>query len=337
MGKIPQGRPSLQVCCIIFRNSAEKWEKPLIKRSTKFLLLLVVVIVAGQEAAAGVQVEQVSPRCYALIGETGQRSPENLGNNATFGLIVTDRGLVLIDPGGSEKGAAELAQTIAGINPQPVVLVINTGGQDHRWLGNHFWKARGAKVIASEAAVADQRQRMDQQLQGLRRLVGEEGMAGSRPEFADQTFRDRLDMELGGVRIELHHAGPAHTPGDSYVWLPGQQVLFSGDIVYHDRLLGVGSQSDSRSWLSVFGQIEALSPGVVVPGHGRPGAFSQAKLETGEYLRLLRQRVGEFIRQGGTLDQIGMVDQSDFSQLEVFDQLAGRNAHRVYQEMEFDF
>ena len=296
-----------------------------------FLFLVTLPVVAE------LRVQQVSPCCYALVGETEQRSSQNLANNATFGLIRTDAGLVLIDPGGSEKGAAELHRAIAGISPQPVVLVINTGGQDHRWLGNHYWKARGAQVIASESAVQDQRQRMDQQLEALQRLVGPEGMDGTRPEFADRSFARKLDLELGGVQILLRHAGAAHTPGDSYVWLPQEQVLFSGDIVYHDRLLGVGTQSDSASWLSVFGEIEALNPAVVVPGHGRAGPMTQSVRETGDYLRLLRQRVGEFIQQGGTLDEISKVDQSDFKQLAVFEQIAGRNAHRVFQEMEFDF
>ena len=301
------------------------------------LLCWSVLVLISLPAAAGLLVEQVSSRTFALVGETAQRSPQNLGNNATFGLILTDDGLVLVDPGGSEKGAAEVARAIADISPLPVVLVINTGGQDHRWLGNHYWKAKGARVIASSAAVQDQRQRMDQQLDGLRRLVGDAGMAGTEPEFADQTFGERLDLELGGVQIALRHAGAAHTPGDSFVWLPQEQVVFSGDIVYHDRLLGVGSQSDSASWLAVFAEIEALNPVVVVPGHGRPGPLAQSRRETGDYLRLLRQRVGEFLEQGGTLDQISKVDQSDFKQLAVFDQIAGRNAHRVFQEMEFEF
>lgn len=305
-------------------------------RGLKLFFCLSLALVA-LPVVAGLRAEQVSQRCYALVGETEQRSPQNLANNATFGLILTDDGLVLIDPGGSEQGAAELARAIAGISELPVVLVINTGGQDHRWLGNHYWKASGARVVASSAAVQDQRQRMDAQLEGLNRLVGPSGMSGTQPEFADQTFSQRLDLELGGVQIAIRHAGAAHTPGDSYVWLPQEQVLFSGDIVYHDRLLGVGAQSDSASWLAVFAEIEALHPVVVVPGHGRPGPLVQSRRETGDYLRLLRQRVGEFIEQGGTLDEISKIDQSDFKQLAVFDQIAGRNAHRVYQEMEFDF
>jgi glyoxylase-like metal-dependent hydrolase (beta-lactamase superfamily II) len=218
-----------------------------------------------------------------------------------------------------------------------VVLVINTGGQDHRWLGNHYWKQRGARVIASTAAVEDQKRRRDQQLTALSLLVGDGGMEGTVPMYADQTFGETHRMEMGGVRFRLHHAGQAHTPGDIYVLLPDEETIFTGDIVYHDRLLGVGPQSNSKNWLEVFGEIEKLGPGKVVPGHGRAGSLEKSRRETGNYLRTLRTRVAEFLDQGGTLEEISRVDQSEFRFLAVFDQIAGRNAQQVFQEMEFDF
>lgn len=306
-------------------------------RSMRFIQIIPVLLFSWSAWSAELEVQKVSDRVYAFVGETAQRSPDNLGNNATFGLVITDDGLVLIDPGGSEKGAAMLEAAIRTVSTRPVVLVINTGGQDHRWLGNHYWKQRGAQVIASAAAVADQKQRRDQQLAALSRFVGDEGMEGTVPVHADQTFKETQRLEKGGVRFRLHHAGQAHTPGDIYVYLPDEKTIFTGDIVYHDRLLGVGSQSNSKSWLEVFGEIEKLGPARVVPGHGKPGPFEKSRRETGDYLRTLRTRVAEFLDQGGTLEEISRVDQSEFRFLAVFDQLAGRNAHQVFQEMEFDF
>jgi glyoxylase-like metal-dependent hydrolase (beta-lactamase superfamily II) len=306
-------------------------------RSMKFLRTLLVLLLSSNAWGAGLEVQKVSDRVYALVGETAQRSPDNLGNNATFGLVITDEGLVLIDPGGSEKGAAMLDAAIRTISTRPVVLVINTGGQDHRWLGNHYWKQRGARVIASTAAVEDQKRRRDQQLTALSLLVGDGGMEGTVPMYADQTFGETHRMEMGGVRFRLHHAGQAHTPGDIYVLLPDEETIFTGDIVYHDRLLGVGPQSNSKNWLEVFGEIEKLGPGKVVPGHGRAGSLEKSRRETGNYLRTLRTRVAEFLDQGGTLEEISRVDQSEFRFLAVFDQIAGRNAQQVFQEMEFDF
>jgi hypothetical protein len=56
-------------------------------------------------------------------------------------------------------GAEALHRVIRGLTDQPVIRVIETGGQDHRWLGAGCWQAQGATVIASEAAEADHRDR----------------------------------------------------------------------------------------------------------------------------------------------------------------------------------
>ena len=66
------------------------------------------------------------------MGENNQRSPEILANNATFGLVATEAGAVLIDPDGSWQGAEAIHAVIRSVTNRSVVYVIDTGGQDHR-------------------------------------------------------------------------------------------------------------------------------------------------------------------------------------------------------------
>jgi len=300
------------------------------------LFLLVFVLWSLPLQAAPLKVMEVAKGVYAIIGETGQRSKENLGNNATFGVVVTSGGVVLIDPGGSAKGAARVEEAIATITDRPVVVVINTGGQDHRWLGNGYFKAKGARIIASEEAVADQKQRTNDQLTGLGFLIGEEGLSGTTPVYAEETFIDALDLSIGGVAMQIRHSGPAHTPGDSFVWLPDSRVVFSGDIVYLDRMLGVMSYSNSASWVESFKALAALEPQTVVPGHGVPAPLAKARAQTLDYLVSLRTKVGAVIERGGLIEEGIAVDQSQFSHLANFGTLARRNAQQVFMEMEFD-
>jgi len=299
-------------------------------------LTLLAGLLPGLVVAAGLQVQPVSAGVWAIVGEQDQRSPDNLGNNATFGVIDTAAGLVLVDPGGSYKGAAQIAAAIRTVSAKPVVVVINSGGQDHRWLGNGYWREHGARIIASAAAVADQRARSQDQLIALNNFVGAAGMAGTEPVYAGETFEQDLKLDIGGVAIELHHYGPAHTPGDAVVWLPQQRVLFSGDIVYTERMLGVGPQSNIKGWLASYAQLKQLPVLHLVPGHGRPTDLAHAEQDTGRYLSALYERVKQFIADGGTLDAISQVDQSEFMTMGNADQLAGRNAHQVFQQLEFE-
>lgn len=286
--------------------------------------------------AAELEVQRVSDKVYALVGELGQRSPENLGNNATFGVIVTSAGVVLIDSGASLQGARQIEQAIARITDKPVVLVINTGGQDHRWFGNAYFKAKGARLVASRAAVADQRARAADQYNTLAMLIGEKALAGTEAVHAAETFEARHTLTVGDTRLELYHYGPAHTPGDAIVWLPAERIAFTGDIVYVGRLLGVGSMSNSRSWVKVFEALRALDPRLVVPGHGHAVPLATAAADTYDYLVFLRQAVRAHIDAGRGIEAIGAIDQSRFARLKVYAEIKDRNAQQVFQEMDWE-
>lgn len=286
-------------------------------------------------SAAQLETQFVAPQVYAIVGPFEQRSPQNLGNNATFGLIETSEGCVLVDPGGSWQGASALQQAIASVSDCDVTHVINSGGQDHRWLGNGYWQAQGATVIASKEAVADHKDRGSVQMSGLSVLIGDK-LEGTEPSYADQTFDEDLTLSLGGVEIQLHHAGQAHTPGDSFVWLPAQSVMFTGDIVYTERMLGVGSQSHSGSWIEAFEAMAAFEPKLIVPGHGHPTDLKRATAETLDYLKHLRREIGAYLDDGGDMQGSTQIEQSAYSHLLQFEALAGRNAQQVYSEMEWD-
>jgi glyoxylase-like metal-dependent hydrolase (beta-lactamase superfamily II) len=286
--------------------------------------------------AAALETQRITDKVYALVGELGQRSSTNFGNNATFGVIITSAGVVLLDPGGSFEGARQVEQAIARITDKPVVLVINTGGQDHRWLGNGYFKAKGARLLASRAAVTDQRARATDQYNALAQLIGEKALAGTEAVHADETFDTRHTLTLGDTRLELHHAGAAHTPGDTIVWLPAERIAFAGDIVYVERMLGVGTMSNSRSWVKAFEALRALNPRMVVPGHGHAVPLATATADTYDYLVFLRQAVRAHIDAGRGIEAIGSIDQSRFARLQAYAELKDRNAQQVFQEMEWE-
>jgi len=132
------------------------------------------------------------------------------------------------------------------------------------------------------------------------------------------------------------HPGKAHTPGDSFVWLPQKSVMFTGDIVFTERMLGIGSQSNITSWISAYQSMAAYHPLHVVPGHGRATNLSKAKKDTYDYLVYLRNAVSEFMEGGGDISEISRIDQSQFSYLQNYETLAGRNAQQVFVELEWE-
>lgn len=286
-------------------------------------------------SAQALEVQHVTEGVWAFVGEKAQRSPANLANNATFGLVETPAGAVLIDPGGSWKGARALHAAIRGVTDRPVVYVIDTGGQDHRWLGNGYWQAQGATVIASQEAVADQRARGSMQMTALAQFLGD-ALEGTVPAHATVTFDASCRLELGGLTFEIVHPGPAHSPGDSFVVVPERDVVFTGDIVYVERIPGLGDQSSIARWPAAFEAVAATGATHVVPGHGHATTMERARADTQDYLMNLRARIGALLEAGGDIRQAPAIDQSAFAHLEQFDSLAGRNAQTAYQQMEWE-
>ena len=307
------------------------------KRYKQFFFLLILVLPFSQSWADGkLKRQQVTEDVYAIVGDLGNRTPENLGNNATFGFVVTSEGVVVIDSGGTFQGARNIDLLIKEVTDKPVIKVINTGGQDHRWLGNGYFKKQAAQIIASEEAVIDQKNRSQDQFILLANLVGEEVVKSTNPVYADKTFVENFRFESGGVIFEIHHSGQAHTPGDSFVWLPQKKVMFTGDIVYVERMLGIGTQSNSKSWINVFQTMAAYKPLHLIPGHGKPTDLVQATKDTYDYLLFLRKSVSDFIDSGSDIADIGSVDQSKFGYLLNYETIAGRNAQQVFTELEWE-
>ena len=278
----------------------------------------------------------VTNNVYAIVGSLGNRSKQNLGNNATFGVVVTKEGVVLIDSGATYEGAENIHKLIKTVTKQPIKIVINSGGQDHRWLGNDYFKKQGASIIANSHAVKDQKHRVQDQFFSLGNILGSKGIKHTNPVYADKVFDDKYTFALGGISFNIIHAGQAHTPGDSFIWLPKQSVVFTGDIVYTQRMLAVLSFSNSKSWINAFDAFAALKPKYVIPGHGEPTTLSTAKKDTYDYLVFLRKLLSEYIDVGGGIENIGKLDQQQFSYLKNYKNLKGRNAQQVFQEIEFE-
>lgn len=130
--------------------------------------------------------------------------------------------------------------------------------------------------------------------------------------------------------------GNGHFPGDAIAWLPDSRMVFTGDFVFLDRMLGVHPLTSVRSWQQAFKRIAALDPKVVVPGHGHPGSLVKAQHETRDYLTFLFDSVGKALAEwkelDETTDELGEAPQ--FRDLTFYDGWHRRKINRTYLELE---
>jgi glyoxylase-like metal-dependent hydrolase (beta-lactamase superfamily II) len=301
----------------------------------RVVALAAFLLAATTAQAVEVNFRPVAPGIYAHIGETGGRTVENEGLNANLGLVVTPAGSVLIDSGATHRSARQIHAAIRRVTDQPVKWVINTGGQDHRWLGNGYFKEQGAELIAHANGRADMQGRGGDQMQALRAAL-KERLDGTVPTLPARWLEGNdVRLELGGVGLELKHRGGAHTPGDMMVWLPDRGVLFTGDVVYVERLLGVIPVSNTKRWLETFAVIEQLNPKVIVPGHGKVADLATARADTRVYLEALRAHMKKAVDDGTDISAaIRSFDAQPFMRLLNAAELHPGNASRTYLELE---
>ncbi|MEW6676981.1 MAG: MBL fold metallo-hydrolase [Pseudomonadota bacterium] len=290
---------------------------------------------SGQAAEYHPKAEQVVDKVYAIVGPLGQRHLDNDGLNANYGFIVTNQGVILIDSGASKLGAQKLEAAIRAVTNQPVRWVINTGSQDHRWLGNDHFAGKGAQVIAMKRTAATQAEFGAQHMGVLKSFLGPR-LEGTLPLPATTLLDgDEVTLEVGGETLTLRYTD-AHFPGDAWVWLPKRNVVFTGDLVYVDRLLGVLPWSSVKNGQQAFLALEALNPKHVVPGHGSVCDMAKARQDSGDYEDFLTNVIGKAAQDMEPLDATlnKHMDLPQFRLLFNYEDLHRANMSRAFVEFE---
>ena len=302
----------------------------------RLAVMLTTLAIGTALPAAAVEVvfKPVADGVYAYVGDIEGRTYENEGLNANIGLVVTPAGAVLIDSGATFQSARKIHEAAKKVTTQPIRWVINTGDQDHRWLGNGYFKSLGIETIAHADGEDDMKARSGEQMEGLKVL--KERLDGTVPTLPTRFGKDKdTRLELGGVAIELKHRSGGHTPGDTLVWLPQKNVLFAGDVVYVDRVLGLHPVSCTKTWLESFAVIDSLQPQIIVPGHGKVTDLATAQAQTRDLLLALRAHMKKAVDDGTDISTaVKSFNGQLFAHLKHADVWIPQLANMTYLEME---
>lgn len=309
--------------------------RPFLKSLARAAALAGGLSLAWAAHAVDVVFKPVAPGVYAYVGDTEGRTYENEALNANIGLVITPAGAVLIDPGATFKTGSAIAAAAKAVTPQPIKWVVNTGGQDHRWLGNGYFKGQGVEIIAHANAQADMTARGPEHLRANAQVLKDK-QDGTQAVYPTRWLQGPDNtLDLGGVTLQFVHRNGGHTPGDMLVYLPATGVVFTGDVVYVDRILGLHPVSKTKTWVASFEALEALNPQVVVPGHGNVTTLAQAQRDTGHLLKALRTHMGKAVENGTDISvAVKSFDATPFKHLKHVDVWLPQLANLTYLEME---
>lgn len=285
-------------------------------------------------APIAVKFDKVADNVYAFVGPTDDRTLDNLGLNSNHGLVVTDKGAILIDSGASYTAAKQLEAAAAKVTKQPIVAVINTGSQDHRWLGNGYFAGKGAEIIALQRTVDTQKKLAKGQIESLTKTLGDQMKGTEAVNAAKPIAADEHKVNIGGTEFVLRYFADAHFSGDITVYLPKTKVLFTGDHTYVDRILGVlPGHSNPKTWRTAIHEMMKAYPDAnVVPGHGKVCDMTLVAKEPAAYLDYLNDVVGKAAENMEGIDSVSAKakDLPQFKHLANYDSLHPKNVNSTF-------
>ncbi len=225
---------------------------------------------------------QVAPDVYAFLGAQEEIAPANRGNVINSGFIVGPEGVIVIDTGVNVEHGRAILAAIRTVTDQPIALVVNTHPHPENVLGNHAFADTGAPILARAETIAAMRARCKLCFDNVERVLGPGAMTGTEIVIPNLSVSGNGSFVAGGRRIELYHFGWGHTEGDLAVFDPASGVLFTGDLVYLDRI-PYTHEARVRGWIASLTELQKIPARRIVPGHG-PIADPQRIGETRDYL-----------------------------------------------------
>ena len=206
------------------------------------------------------QLAEVADGVFAYIQPDGSWYINNTG------FVVGRSAVISVDACSTARRTRAYLDRIASVSNAPVTMLISTHHHGDHTNGNSLFGT--ATIIAHENCRAEMIAVGMPGNTGIWEPVDWGGVTLAPPTL---TFADRVRLWSDDRPLEVSYVGQAaHTSNDSLVWLPEQQVLFCGDLLFNGGtpFLLMGSV---RGAIDVLANVVAPIPArVIVPGHGAP-------------------------------------------------------------------
>ena len=302
---------------------------------------LAVFLLAGSAAAAAptmpaFAVEQIADGVFVHQGLQVEADDRNHGDIGNLGFVIGDDCVAVIDTGGSPSVGRALRRAIEVRTSQPVCYVINTHMHPDHVFGNAAFADTGARFVAAAGFTQALAARRTTYLERAERTLGVATNDGWLVMPGD-TVVERMRIDLGGRYLALTAWADAHTDNDLTVVDESSRTLFTGDLLFIDRVPAI--DASVTGWLDAIESLAQHAADIahVVPGHGPVGEQLNAMLAPQtRYLKAIRDQVRSAIDEGyGLAYTTAHVARAERDRWLLFDDYHARNVTAAYTELEW--
>jgi len=284
----------------------------------------------GDMAEKKTSFTQVGEGLYAFTAEGDPNS----------GVIIGDDSVMIVEAQATPRLARKVIDCVRSVTDKPISHLVLTHYHAVRVLGASAYGA--PQVIMSDTAramVAERGQEdWDSEFDRFPRLFqGHEEIPGL--TWPTTTFSDSMTVYLGKRRVDIMHLGRAHTAGDAVVWVPDEEVMFTGDIVeYHSACYcGDGHFGD---WVDTLSNIAEFEPRAIAPGRGDSlvgrEMVEKALGNTADFVLSTYKPVARVVARGGSLKEAWDACRAEcdpkFADYAIYEHCLPFNVARAYDE-----
>jgi quinoprotein relay system zinc metallohydrolase 2 len=280
--------------------------------------------------------KQIADGVFAHQGAVAETDAINQGDIANLAVVIGDRGVAVIDAGGSVAVGRRWLAAIRAITDKPILYVVNTHEHPDHVFGDAAFEGTGAAFVGHKNLPRALAARGSFYLQRFRAILGDAAINEVRIVDPTILVADQLSLDLGGRKIELKAWPPAHTDCDLTVYDPQTRTLFAGDLVFSGHLPVI--DGSIKGWLGELDALAAIPAARVVPGHGAiaqpwPAAWTDER----RYFLKLTADIKALLARGEDLqraaDSAGAAERDNWRLFDVYNK---RNATTAYAEYEWD-
>jgi quinoprotein relay system zinc metallohydrolase 2 len=283
-------------------------------------------------------IQQVADGIYFHQGAHEDATQENIGAIANVGFVIGETCVAVIDSGGSFLEGQKLRENIKAITTVPICYVINTHVHPDHILGNAVFKEDEPIYIGHEKLPDAMIARASFFERAFSDTLGD---AYKGVEFIPPTqvvsVDSPLELDLGERRLILTAYHTAHTDHDIMVYDTNSKTVWTGDLLFADRIPVI--DGSINGWISLIEEVQDLDVNVWIPGHGKALKANgvDAWQKQLDYLSSMRTQIREIIYNFGTIDEATQtVGSEHHANWLLFDDYHRRNVTAAFVELEWE-
>ena len=241
----------------------------------KFITILFLSFISLTLSASEIKdypVTKIAKNTYVIHGPLEYPSKSNKGFMNNPGFVVTQIGVVVVDPGSSVQVGRMLLRAIKKTTKNPVTHVLNTHVHGDHWLGNQAFSEAFPKVVimahpemikrakagAADSWVSLMYKSTDGETKGTRAVIPSKAVA------------DKKSFKTGGIEFRIHAPEKAHSFTDIMIEVVEESVVFLGDNVLYKRIPRMDDGTFAGNAVACQLALD-LGAKTYVPGHGQSG------------------------------------------------------------------